>query len=342
MGAGGMGTGGMGTGGGAESGTVLAVAVGASSGITASRVAGNAWSSAALGEGSSHRPAIAAFDNGDATAMFTAGSTVRSVTWTSGSFGNPSNYANAAQGAPAYDAVGTVGHLAYQGTNFKHYYDQNEPIAPPAGAQSFGPTPPAIAALTGEALVAMAGDDGSLYTQSRVGGQWQAAVNVTGSLAEKTPAVVALGGSGPDAMVAWVNHDPGDNDDTKIAYATRSGSSWSSPSFVDVTVFTQDDIDLTALAGGDALLAFRGTDGKAYTVRYSSGNWGSPQALAMPNVDVAAPPTVTSVVDFFDAELCYAGSDGVAYHTRLNGSSWTATETIGGTGLVHCAIAAIP
>lgn len=348
-GAGGMGTGGAGgtgAGGGAQTGTVLVVAVGSTGGITASRVAAGAWSSAALGDSSDHRPALAAFASGDATAMFLSNGTspgpVRSLTWSGGSFGNPSDYAASAQGAPAYDAVGMVGHLAYHGANFMHYYDQGEAIMPPAGTQSFGPSAPAIAALPGEAAVAFAGDDGSLYAQSRVGGQWQAAVNITGSLAGKPPALAALSGGPDDLLAAWVNHDPGSMDDTKIAYATRNSGGWSTPALIGTAVFTQGDVTLAALSGGDALLAYRGTDGKGYTVRYSGGSWGAPLGLATPSIDVQATPGVSAGVDGHDAEICYAGSDGVAHHMRLSGGSWSASEAIGGTGLVHCAIAAIP
>lgn len=324
-------------------GTVVAVAVGPTNGITGSSVAGAAWTTAALGEGSIARPAMATLAGGDAVATFLGGTAVVGVAWSGSAFGPPSEYAaGPAQGAPAFTAIASIEHLAYHGADFLHYYGQGEPIAPAASPQSFGPSAPAIAAVPGEAVVAFAGDDGSLYAQSRSGGQWQPAVNVVGSLAQRSPALVALEGSGPDLLMTWVNHDPVSTDHTKIAFATRTGNAWSTPALIGSAVFTADDITLAALPGGDALLAYRGTDAKAYTVRFAAGSWGAPQGIATPNPDVASAPGVAMGVDGYDAELCYAGGDGAAYHVRLDASGFTAPATIGGTSLVHCAIAAIP
>ena len=324
-------------------GTVIAIAVGPTDGITGESVAGAAWTSTALGEGSIARPALATVAGGDAVAMFLGGTAIRTVAWSGGAFGTPNEYAaGPAQGAPAFATIAAAEHLAYHGADFLHYYDQGEPIAPTVTTQSFGPTPPSIAALPGEAVVAFAGDDGSLYAQSRSGGQWQAAVNVVGSLAQRSPALVALTGNGPELLLAWVNHDPLSTDHTKVAFVTRSGAVWSAPALVGADVFTGEDIALGALPGGEALLTYRGTDDKAYAVRYANGSWGVPQGIATPNPDVAAAPGVTAGVGGFDAELCYAGSDGVAYHLRLDASGFTTPAAIGGSALVYCAIAAIP
>ena len=112
-------------------GTVVAVAVGPTSGINGAGTAGAAWTSAALGEGSIARPAMATLAGGDAMAMFLGGTAVRTVTWSAGAFGTPSEHAaGPAQGAPAFTAIAAIEHLAYHGTDFLHYYDQGEPIAP--------------------------------------------------------------------------------------------------------------------------------------------------------------------------------------------------------------------
>ena len=165
---------------------------------------------------------------------------------------------------------------------------------------------------------------------------------MTGSLAQRSPALVSLTGNGPELLVAWVNHDPLSTDHTKVAFATRTGGSWSAPTLIGTDVFTDEDIALAALSDGEALLTYRGTDDKAYAVRFAGGSWGTAQGIAAPNPDVAATPGVAAGVGGYDAELCYVGNDGVAYHVRLDASGFTPPAAIGGTALVHCAIAAIP
>jgi hypothetical protein len=341
MGGAGGSTSSSGGGGSSPGGTLVAIAVGASSGITATSLGGQAWSSDALAEGSSARPAIAATSDGDALAFFLSSGDLRSVAYLNGSFSAPSTHAASTQGAPAYATDGLDGHVAYHGSDFLHYYDQAEPVAPPASPQSFGPTPPGIAALGNEVLLGFAGNDGSLYMQSRDNGQWQAAVNVVGSNIERSPAVIRLT-SGPEAMVAWVNEDPPSPDHTKIVYATRTTGTWSAPAVVDSGVFTQDDIALAALPSGEALLAYRGSDGKAYVARYTSGSWSAPFGLATPSLDVASPPSITAGINNQDAEICFVTPAGIAQHASLSGTTWSAPTSIGGDNLTACAIAAIP
>src|SRR5690606_23852791 len=107
---------------------------------------------------------------------------------------------------------------------------------------------------------------------------------------------------------------------------------------IDEDVFTPEAPNLAALAGGDALLAFRGSDGKGYTLRWT-GSWSSVLPL---QADVLTTPAVCAGAPGADAELALVAPGGAVEHLRLTGTSWSAPTPVGGAGLLHAAVAALP
>ncbi|MEZ4439626.1 MAG: hypothetical protein R3B72_11090 [Polyangiaceae bacterium] len=350
-------TGGM-TGSGGDGGTgaggpasVVAIGVGPSSGLLAAWD-GAAWTVAALGEGSAAGPAIAAVASGEAAALFPApNGTLRRLAYTSSGWGSVADL-GASTGATTPPRAAAGGHFTFLGENFLHYYaaygavtwsPAEEAVLPSMGAQSFGPSPAGIARDGSDVTIAFAGNDGALYTQTRSGGQWQGATMVAGSKVLLPPALIAL--SGGDALLTWVNEDPMSTDHTKIMFSRRTGSAWSSPAIIDAGVFTQAPIAATALPADGAVVVYRGSDGKAYSVRYAGGQWGLPFGVGTPSVDVIGSPAVAPGASggstSADAEMCFVGSGGDLHHTRLMGTAWSSPEAMGGSGLTSCAVATI-
>ncbi len=356
-GSGGTGTGGTGGGGGSGGGTLLLLAGGPSSVLGASFVPNQGWTSQTLSGSTGDGTALTITTAGDGVGALrqTGTGALRFTVWSGASWTALGDVASqlTTRAAPALDSAGTAAQLVSHGDDYLHYYGAYqgswnptaELVKPQSQPQSFGPTPARIALLGSDVVVAFAGNDGSLYAQTRSGGTWQGAVNVTGSKIGLSPAIAALS-SGAELMVVYVNDDPNQSDDKKIFWSTRSAGLWSTPLKISDTIFTDEPPALAALAGGEALLAFRGTDGKPYTARYTPGAnppWSAAFGVDNPNPSVASPPAVAPGIGGVDAELAYVSQGtGSAAHTRLTGLSWATPVTVGGSGLGHVAIASAP
>ncbi len=245
------------------------------------------------------------------------------------------------QGAPTL-AGGSVVHGAFHGMDFKYYYlawqgTAISPVAEQVGVvQSAGPARPSIAALGADATLAFAADTTNvLSAQDRLAGVWASSTSVTGVIDFAVPPTLVALTTGPELMVVWM-------ESTQIKFATRTTSTWSAPA--DITNgFTSDPVALAALPGGDAVLAFRGTDGKAYTALYTAGVWSSPTALATPNVSIVGSPALAPGIGAVTAEIAYvAAADTAVYHARLTGGVWSVPVLVGGSGQTGVALASKP
>jgi hypothetical protein len=303
-----------------------------------------------LGGASSSTPALALAETGVATGLLRddAGGALVFATWQpdawSGVLPVGPNVTTAA--GPSAAAIAGVVSASYLGTDHKHYFAERddawlpfaEPVAPPAGVHSFGPTPATITALGGERVLAYAGGDGDLYDQRRVGGAWQAAsAHAVGFTIQTSPALAALdGGAAAELLVVFVR-----TSDQQLFWSARAAGSWSAPTPI-AGAFTTHTPSLAALAGGDALLAFRGADDRPYAARFTGGAWTAPAGVASPNPTLGARPAVCRGAAGAEAELAIVDSSGAAFHLRLVGGSWSAPSAIGATGLTHIAVAAGP
>jgi hypothetical protein len=353
-GSGGTGTGG---GGGSPGGRVLILAAGSSSVLGGSFAPNQGWTTQTLSGATGDRPALALTSGGDGVGALrqTGTGALRFTVWTAGNWAALADVASqlTTRAAPALAGDGSAAQLVSQGDDYMHYYGAyqgswnptDEQVKPPSLPQSYGPSSAAIAQLGADVVVAFAGNDGSLYAQTRSSGSWQGAANVTGSKLGLSPAIVALS-SGAELMVVYVNDDSNQPDDKKIFWSIRTSGAWAAPLKISDAVFTDEVPALAPLAGGAALLAFRGTDGKPYTLRYTAGAnppWGAPFGVDNPNPSVASPPVVARGVGGVDAELAYVSQGtGSAAHCRLTGLTWSAPVVVGGTGLDHVAIASAP
>ncbi len=340
-----------GSGGGGASGPATALVLGAGpSGAIGARFDGTDWTTTTFGETSDRRPAVAFL--GVDSGLFVlrgagAPNPLRFTTWSAGA--GFETWADLGAGVNTRDRpVLAGGSLAYQGSDFKHFHGlyvtswmpSGEPIGPTVPLQSFGPAAGDGARLGADFVFAFPGNDGGVYVQTRSGGVWAAADPIPSAQTDVTPALVALT-SGPELLAVWVNDDPGQFDDQKIYFATRNGGTWSTPAKIDDGVFAVDAPALAPLAGGEAVLAFRGTDDKPYALRFDGASWGAVGPVGSPNPTITSPPALAPGAPGAEAELVYV-SGGAAVHVRLSSGTWSGPITIGGAGLTHAAIASAP
>lgn len=245
--------------------------------------------------------------------------------------------------------AGSVASVTYQEeATYKHFFASYVaawgPVQEPVLFQmtndhSFGPSPASITAIGSDAIVAFAGDNNDLFDQTRSVGAWQGAhPHGLGYPVLLSPTIVALA-SGPSLMIVFVR-----STDARIMYTTRTGSTWAPAVQVNVNALTNEPVSLAALPSGDAVLAYRGQDGKVYWSRYTAvAAWSTPTGVATPNFGTPSPPAVSQGASGADAEMVYVDTaTGAAVHARLNGMSWSAPVSIGGSGLTRVAIAAMP
>jgi hypothetical protein len=331
--------------GGSAPATVIVLATGGS-GVLQGAFDGASWSATTTPSPTSSVPPALSVVGGMGLGVVATDASMPNLPLVFATFGGAWN-SFAAVGAVTRAAPAlTGGALVYHAPDYKHalalyagsWNPIDEAIAPPAQPQSFGPTPPRATLLAGNPLVAFAGDDTQLYLQLRSGGTWSAATFVPGAAVQAPPAMVALS-AGPELLAVWVHHAPSTVDHTKLFWASRSSGVWSTPVKISEDVFTPEAPNLTALAGGDALVAFRGTDGKGYSLRWSGGAWSSVLPLA---ADVITTPAVSAGAPGADAELAFVAPGGAVEHMRLSGTTWSAPSSVGGSGLQHAAIVPLP
>jgi hypothetical protein len=239
--------------------------------------------------------------------------------------------------------------LVFQGTDFKHYastFDGGAWSAVEAVGgsvnQSYGPTPPSIAAVGDDALVGFEGGNQHLYAQSRTAGAWQAAVDVGAIGSNTNVSALHLKGTSDDAILAFV-------DGTGAVFTSAHASvGWTAPvaipsAFTDVNA----RLSLVQLDDGSALLAFRGNDGRVYLARRDAAGWSAPFAVPPTSLlaKAGSDPVVARGIGVI-AELVVIDTSGVAQHVRVSfgsvGIAFTAPVAIGGTNLAHVAISKGP
>lgn len=342
-------------------GTVLLVAAGAAGTLGGEHHPGGAWATTSLGGSSTDELALAITSSGKAVAALrvplgaAASEQLWFATWTAGASFVPFAAINAAtifaRTGPSIAAASPTAQLVFHGTDFKHYdlaFDGTAWSAAGAvGAQTFGPTPAAIAAIGAagaDASIAYFDGSGSPASntptaQDRVAGVWQAKVQLDGTKTfVRSPALVAMT-AGADLMVVYARADG------TMWSQTRTGTSWSTALAIPGALIlnSSERPALAALPGGGAIMAFRGDDGDLYYATYSAGVWTGATVLATPNVSIVSMPSLAHGAPGAMAEIAFVKtSDKAAYHARLVSGAWTTPALVGGANLSHVAIAAAP
>ena len=311
-----------------------------------------------LGGASTDEPTLAFTTTGTAAGAFripmgaTASEQVWFTTWTTGTWAAAKAISATsvfARSAPSISAGSGTAQLVFHGTDYKHYYaawagTAWSPVADPVGGAtpSFGPMPASIAALGDDAaLVFFDGANGANQptAQDHAGGVWQAKVTMDASAsATSLPSVVALTGGAASLMAVYPRADG------SIVYQTRAGATWSAAAPIgNASTSTTGRVALSALAGGQAIMAFRGTDNNLYTAKYDGNAWTVPTPFATPNVAIAAVPVLARGIGGATAEIAFVkAADGIAHHARLVGNAWTTPVAVGSQVVSHVAIASWP
>jgi hypothetical protein len=247
--------------------------------------------------------------------------------------------------APAVAAVGADVHVVYLGSNGKYYHGTysggawdaaSDPVGGAGAAQSFGPSAVGMAAVGGALLLAhRGGTSAQLYAEGWSAGTWSAAPVATAQVAAIPPAVVPMSGAS-DAMIAYV-HDA----DFKVSWATRAGGAWTDHGGIDATFFTNARPALAPLAGGKAVLAFVGTDGKGYATTFDGAAWSKPPT-PLGTATLGGPPALAPGVCGDDA-IAALPAAGDAQVLRSSGGAWSAPDAIVGMqGATSISVATSP
>lgn len=229
---------------------------------------------------------------------------------------------------------GASAQAVFQGLDFKHYttrFDGSawgavEPVGVPRVAQVFGPSAPVVLPRgPNDFTIAYMQDSTNRVTAiDFTATLWQFPTNISGEVTSffSAPSIVAPS-AGPAMLVTWLA-STGD----QFRYATSSGGTWSAAANI-TNALSFDPAALVALAGGEVLMAFRGTDARLYAVSFSAGAWGLPLQL-IGGASIVGPPALAKGQGGALAELAYVGTDGAAYHLRLAANrTWSAPVQVG-------------
>lgn len=332
-------TGGGGAGGMAPTEASLVFANSAVAVLGAAQHPGGSWSVALPGVGSTHAPATVLLDAEHGIGLYRAAADgmLTYVAWSSGTFAPPLAIGglHKSMDAPSMTAWNGGAAAVYHKDDFKHYFALYKPgsgwspVAEPILANnvhSFGPTPPSIAIVGGDVVIAYAGDNNNLYDQTRSAGVWQPSVDhgVTGTV-QLTPKIVAIPSGASDAMIAYVRKA-----DAQVMFTLRAAvnGAWSPPAPVP-SAFTNDPVGLASTGTTGAMLAFRGTNGNLYTCSYDPANnppWSTPAAFGS---SVASSPAVARGVGGHDAEMVWVSGLQIQ-HASFAAGAWSAAEVVGG------------
>jgi hypothetical protein len=317
------------------------------------------WSSASVvSGGASAAPALVPLQGGYLGAFVGTGSAGNlPLQWTaySASWSPPVHVAAAlGQGVAALAVIGSSAHVVYWGSDSKFYHGTyaagswdaaSDRVQPSGGAQSFGPSAPAAAAVGGALVEAQSGQDGVVYDQSW-NGSWQVAAALAGTavVSSLSPAVIAMNGGAADAMVVFVHS--GDAGSYYLQFATRTAGTgaWSTPADVYATAgnvaYAGTTPALCALPGGKALLAWQGSaPAYPYVSTYDpAGGWSAP--IPVSSDAIVSPPSVAAGVCGADAVMTYVKAGGTVQVVTLSGGSWgNSTAIAGATAMQWAAIA---
>jgi hypothetical protein len=300
--------------------------------------------------GCANPAAIIPLGGGFLAAFATSSGTLESATFQT-SWSSPAAIAAAATiDGPWLTAIGTTGHLLYQGTDYKFYHGQyassawdsaSDPVGGAGANQSYGVRGPVVATASGDLVALQAGSNSYLYDQTW-SGSWQAAVEQGGAAIQDTlpPTIIALTGGTSELLAAYLR-----NGDYKVMAVARTGGMWNvSPTLVDPNAFSNDPVVLAPLPNGGALLVFRGSDQTPYFCTWDGVSTWTTAAPIVPtnNPTIAALPSVAAGVCGAEAFVAFATSSGVEIAAFAGGVFGPPVVVTGTTGAKFVAISTSP
>jgi hypothetical protein len=338
-----------------SAGTV-AVLAGTDSSLTyAISEKGGPWSGAAVSGGSTLGvPALVPFGAGFLGLFRGAGDTLSATSQSGGAFGAASTVVAAGvKDAPALAASGASAHAIYAtpgaiANDYVHRtfngtaWSADDPVKPSGGAQSFGNTAPAIAAVGAELVLAQNGTNEGLYVQ-RFDGAWSTAKAIVGAgtFQNGVPPVLAPASGAFDLVLLYADNTNVHN----IGFATHQPGKpldeWSNATTIALAQ-TASPFSAALVKSNVVAVAFRGNDAKLYvtfgTIGASAIAWTAPAAILPGGGTTDGPPAIAKGVCGDDAIVVY-GSAGQTKATRLRGTTWAAPEAVTGAAGARVAVA---
>jgi hypothetical protein len=295
------------------------------------------------------------------SAMLAGGNELFGVSFSAGAWGTPVALGGSAAttDAPAAAVVGATVQGVYIDASY-HYFHASfttgwdmgaDPVRPPGDASvgAFGPRGAVAAGTATDFVIAYEGNDQHPYAQtwSSAPGWDNGVALATAPLLANTPvAITALDSGANDVLAVFVESGGACAGASNCLYAvTRAAGTkvWSAPALVGATAFSPNAPTLTAIAGGGALLAWKGGDGHGYGSVYApsaSPSWSTPQQVTASQLSLA--PAIAPGVCGDDAEAAYV-SNGTIYTTHFAGGAWTTPAPLAGAaGVVSLTIATLP
>jgi hypothetical protein len=319
--------------------TLLGGSATGTSAITVAAVAGNTID----------RIAIAPNGTGFVAALRSSGNAVAGTVFT-GSWADTVALTNATTiDAPALATIQSASHLIYQDAAFKYEHRKyvsstwdasDDPVGGGGNLQSFGAKAPAVASSGTDLVLLQGGSDNNLYDQIWTGGVWKSATQHTVPVQNTiSPTLITL--STGDLLGVYMRQN-----DYKLMWTTRTGTTWSTPALIDTNAFANDPVAMVALANGRALLVYRGSNQQPYFSAFDplkNPQWTVPAALLGTNPTITSVPSVAAGVCGDDALVAYTKQGGGVEFAHFSGGSFTGPDAVSGTtGTTYVAVATKP
>jgi hypothetical protein len=342
------------------SGEIVAVLAGTDGALSgAVQVNAGAWAGAAItGGGAKSAPSLVAFGTGFVGLTRGPSDALQAVSYTTSWSGVTAVGALTTLGTPALTVLGANAqavYLAGAGADVNKFSRiQNsatswtttgDPVMPPAGTQSFGPSAGAIAAAGADLVFAQDGDNGGLYVRKWDGAVWSPelglAVAAPGTtFKDVSPALVSVPGTFDLVLLYPESAGP-----HVIGFATRNATTkaWSSAAVTHATAQTGEAMSAALVSPTSVVVTFRGNDSKAYTMIGTLGaaavTWSAPVALlADGSATVDSSPAVAKGV-CGDTAIAVFASSGQVKATRLRAGAWSVPGTVTGASGTRVSVA---
>lgn len=330
---------------GCTSGAVAVVGGGPSGSFAAYAAGGDALTAQSLTSPIAALPSIVSFGGSFTAVVHVAGSNqLASTSYAAGSWSALAPIAGTlVREDPALAVAGTTLHLVYQASDdagaaadkyFHGTYSTSWTAGDPIGSgadQSFGAHMMGAAGLSSELVTDQVGSDNNVYARSFTS-SWQSSVQMADggvgsndALLGTSARVVALTGGSAELLAVFTR-----SGDYKLMSIARTSGTWAAaPTLSNTNAYTTEPFQLAALAGGKAIVAWRGGDSHGYVSMYDGTSWSNPTAVAAFNIESAPAVSVGNCGSV--AMAAYAKSGGGVEVVRYDGSAWGTPAAVGGT-----------
>ncbi|MEO8797517.1 MAG: hypothetical protein ABI551_06510 [Polyangiaceae bacterium] len=296
-------------------------------------------------------PAILSFGTGFQAAYADASKQLRSTGFAGASWSTPTAIGDSAHQQPSLAAYGTSLLLAYVRLGDGGSYDLGYSTfngtswtAPGDITGAFSVQAPGVAGSGTSAVEGQVGSDGHIYVQQYAtsGGAGTDVMSDGANLGYyDTPfstgvRLAPLSGGSSDLVLVYTR-----TVDYKLMALTRTGGTWSTPKLANTNAYTTEAFNLAALAGGKAVIAWRGADTHGYATVFDGTSWSAPITVASFAIGSAPAVTAGNCSSLFIA--AYAKTGGGVELVRYNGTAVSAPQSIASTtGASYVGVAVSP